>query len=190
MPITTTRIAEINDDYNDPEYRSLTQSLRKPARMRRVPVVVSDDEEEDDDEDEDSEEEEAGVEDHGLLRAVRGKGLKVVAQKKQKAKTKSRQLSLSLSDNSGEWELPTLDLLAEAPELDSRGETDQSGLRKNAEMLQSVLNDFNVEGEIVSIHPGPVVTLYELEPAPGVKTSRVIGLSDDIARSMAAAGQP
>ena len=172
--------------YNDPEYRPLTQSLRKPARTRRVPVVVSDDEEEEDDEDKDSEEEEAGVEDHGLLRAVRGKGPKVVAQKKQKAKTKSRQLSLSLSDNSGEWELPTLDLLAEAPELDSRGETDQSGLRKNAEMLQSVLNDFNVEGEIVSIHPGPVVTLYELEPAPGVKTSRVIGLSDDIARSMAA----
>ncbi|HBR69626.1 MAG TPA: cell division protein FtsK, partial [Rhodospirillaceae bacterium] len=46
--------------------------------------------------------------------------------------------------------------------------------------------DFNIEGEIVSIHPGPVVTLYELEPAPGVKTSRVISLSDDIARSMSA----
>lgn len=56
----------------------------------------------------------------------------------------------------------------------------------NAELLQNVLGDFNVSGEIVSIHPGPVVTLYELEPSPGTKTSRVIGLSDDIARSMSA----
>jgi S-DNA-T family DNA segregation ATPase FtsK/SpoIIIE len=123
-------------------------------------------------------------EDRSALKATRASAVKVVAPKKKKAK--SRQLSLSLSEDSGEWELPTLDLLAEAPALDSRAEADQGGLRKNAEMLQTVLNDFNVEGEIVSIHPGPVVTLYELEPAPGTKTSRVIGLSDDIARSMAA----
>lgn len=172
--------------YNDPDYRPVTSSLRKPARVRRAPIV-SDDEDEENDEDFDDEEEDEDEEEpesRGILKAVRGKGPKVVAPKK-KDKAKSRQLSLSLSD-AGEWELPTLDLLAEAPELDSRGETDQNGLRKNAEMLQNVLNDFNVEGEIVSIHPGPVVTLYELEPAPGTKTSRVIGLSDDIARSMAA----
>ena len=59
-------------------------------------------------------------------------------------------------------------------------------LRKNAELLQNVLADYNVRGEIVSIHPGPVVTLYELEPAAGTKTSRVVGLADDIARSMSA----
>lgn len=178
--------------YNDPDYRPARQSLRKPApRVRKAPVVLSDDEEEEsedeNDEEEDVDETEAEEEsDRGVLKASRGKAVKVVAPKKQKAKAKSRQLSLSLSDNAGEWELPTLDLLAEAPEVDSRAEADQNGLRKNAEMLQNVLNDFNVEGEIVSIHPGPVVTLYELEPAPGVKTSRVIGLSDDIARSMAA----
>jgi len=180
--------------YNDQDYRPVKQSLRKPApRQRRAPVVSSDDEEEDEEEEaeeeyeEDSEEEEEEEEEkpsRNLLRASKAKA-KVVPPKKQKAKSKSRQLSLSL-DNDGEWELPTLDLLTEPPAIDSRGETDQGGLRKNAEMLQNVLNDFNVEGEIVSIHPGPVVTLYELEPAPGVKTSRVIGLSDDIARSMAA----
>lgn len=179
--------------YNDQDYRPVKQSLRKPApRQRRAPVVSSDDEEgedeEEDEEEEDSvEDEEEEEESRGLLKAVRGKkAAKVVPPKKQKGKAKARQLSLSLSDSSGEWELPTLDLLTEPPAIDSRGESDQSGLRKNAEMLQNVLNDFNVEGEIVSIHPGPVVTLYELEPAPGVKTSRVIGLSDDIARSMAA----
>ena len=58
----------------------------------------------------------------------------------------------------------------------------EDALRRNAELLKNVLADFNVNGEIVSIHPGPVVTLYELEPAPGTKTSRVISLGDDIAR--------
>jgi S-DNA-T family DNA segregation ATPase FtsK/SpoIIIE len=59
-------------------------------------------------------------------------------------------------------------------------------LEQNARLLEGVLDDFNVKGEIISVHPGPVVTLYELEPAPGVKSSRVIGLADDIARSMSA----
>ncbi|MBM09185.1 MAG: cell division protein FtsK [Magnetovibrio sp.] len=59
-------------------------------------------------------------------------------------------------------------------------------LEQNAKFLGTVLEDFGVKGEIVKVRPGPVVTLYELEPAPGTKTSRVIGLSDDIARSMSA----
>ncbi|HEY0900503.1 MAG TPA: DNA translocase FtsK 4TM domain-containing protein [Micavibrio sp.] len=179
--------------YNDADYRPAKQSLRKPApRPKRAPKVVADedeeeevaeDEEEEDSDEEDIEEEDEEEESRSLLRARKAK---VVAAKKQpKAKGKTRQLTLSL-DNDGEWELPTLDLLTEPPANDSRAEADQPALRKNADMLQNVLNDFNVEGEIVSIHPGPVVTLYELEPAPGVKTSRVIGLSDDIARSMAA----
>jgi|JI10StandDraft_1071094.scaffolds.fasta_scaffold06304_17 S-DNA-T family DNA segregation ATPase FtsK/SpoIIIE len=174
--------------YNDPDYRPVSTGLKKPARTRRAPALVAEeDDAEDDSEEENSDEEEEAEdedEDRSALKATRASAVKVVAPKKKKAK--SRQLSLSLSEDSGEWELPTLDLLAEAPALDSRAEADQGGLRKNAEMLQTVLNDFNVEGEIVSIHPGPVVTLYELEPAPGTKTSRVIGLSDDIARSMAA----
>jgi S-DNA-T family DNA segregation ATPase FtsK/SpoIIIE len=59
-------------------------------------------------------------------------------------------------------------------------------LEQNARMLESVLDDFGVRGEIIKVRPGPVVTLYELEPAPGIKSSRVIGLADDIARSMSA----
>ncbi|MDT2034063.1 MAG: DNA translocase FtsK, partial [Planktomarina sp.] len=59
-------------------------------------------------------------------------------------------------------------------------------LESNARMLESVLDDYGVKGDIVSVRPGPVVTMYELEPAPGLKASRVIGLSDDIARSMSA----
>jgi S-DNA-T family DNA segregation ATPase FtsK/SpoIIIE len=59
-------------------------------------------------------------------------------------------------------------------------------LEQNARMLEGVLEDFGVKGEIINVRPGPVVTLYELEPAPGIKSSRVIGLADDIARSMSA----
>jgi DNA segregation ATPase FtsK/SpoIIIE, S-DNA-T family len=59
-------------------------------------------------------------------------------------------------------------------------------LEENARMLETVLDDYGVRGEIVAIRPGPVVTMYELEPAAGLKASRVIGLADDIARSMSA----
>src|SRR5690606_15763399 len=59
-------------------------------------------------------------------------------------------------------------------------------LEQSAGLLESILEDFGVKGEIIDVRPGPVVTLYEFEPAPGVKSSRVIGLSDDIARSMSA----
>src|SRR6185312_11141562 len=59
-------------------------------------------------------------------------------------------------------------------------------LQQNARLLEGVLEDFGVKGEIINVRPGPVVTLYELEPAPGIKSSRVIGLADDIARSMSA----
>jgi S-DNA-T family DNA segregation ATPase FtsK/SpoIIIE len=63
---------------------------------------------------------------------------------------------------------------------------DKQTLEANARMLETVLQDFGVKGEIVEVRTGPVVTLYELEPAPGTKSSRVIGLADDIARSMSA----
>ncbi|HEY8190567.1 MAG TPA: DNA translocase FtsK, partial [Micavibrio sp.] len=97
-----------------------------------------------------------------------------------------RQGALALTDSDGEWELPPLELLHELPAGEADPELDEESLRKNAAMLRTVLEDFNVQGDIVSIHPGPVVTLYELEPAPGTKSSRVISLSDDIARSMSA----
>jgi DNA segregation ATPase FtsK/SpoIIIE, S-DNA-T family len=81
--------------------------------------------------------------------------------------------------------LPPLSLLTKPPA--TRTETvDEEALAKNARMLEAVLEDFGVRGEIVQVRPGPVVTLYELEPAPGIKASRVIGLADDIARSMSA----
>jgi len=93
-------------------------------------------------------------------------------------------LALQIAD--GDWEFPDIDILAEDPDEDADDSLDEKALTRNAELLQRVLEDFNVTGEIVKIHPGPVVTLYELEPAPGTKSSRVIGLCDDIARSMSA----
>jgi DNA segregation ATPase FtsK/SpoIIIE, S-DNA-T family len=85
----------------------------------------------------------------------------------------------------GRYELPPLDLLAAAPK-ERAPALSAAALEENAETLENVLEDFGVRGEIVNASPGPVITLYELEPAPGVKSSRVIGLADDIARSMSA----
>jgi DNA segregation ATPase FtsK/SpoIIIE, S-DNA-T family len=83
------------------------------------------------------------------------------------------------------YEPPPLSLLADPSRLERYTLSDEA-LEENARMLESVLDDYGVRGEIIAVRPGPVVTLYELEPAPGVKASRVIGLSDDIARSMSA----
>jgi DNA segregation ATPase FtsK/SpoIIIE, S-DNA-T family len=87
------------------------------------------------------------------------------------------------SDNG--YTLPSLNLLA-APRASERTTLSRDIIDGNAAALESVLQDFGVRGEIINAHPGPVVTLYELEPAPGIKSSRVIGLADDIARSMSA----
>ena len=73
-----------------------------------------------------------------------------------------------------------------APKASDRQPLSKSELEANSRALEGVLGDFGVRGEIVKANPGPVVTLYELEPAPGIKSSRVIGLADDIARSMSA----
>src|SRR5450755_782464 len=81
--------------------------------------------------------------------------------------------------------LPSLNLLT-AQRVSERTTLSKELIDANAVALESVLGDFGVRGEIINAHPGPVVTLYELEPAPGIKSSRVIGLSDDIARSMSA----
>ncbi len=82
--------------------------------------------------------------------------------------------------------LPPLDLLFLSKEFNQKIAIDEDGLHENAEALEAVLNDYGIRGEIVNVKPGPVVTLYELEPAPGLKSSRVIALADDIARSMSA----
>ena len=87
--------------------------------------------------------------------------------------------------SSSGYQLPSLNLLA-APKAIDRFAPSQESIQETAVALESVLQDFGVRGEIINARPGPVVTLYELEPAPGIKSSRVIGLSDDIARSMSA----
>ena len=86
----------------------------------------------------------------------------------------------------GTYETPALDLLDLPKDAGKNESLNRDALEKNARLLESVLEDFGVRGEIVKVRPGPVVTRYELEPAPGTKTSRVVGLADDIARSMSA----
>ncbi|MCI5059682.1 MAG: DNA translocase FtsK 4TM domain-containing protein [Alphaproteobacteria bacterium] len=113
------------------------------------------------------------------------KAIKVVAPQDGTPSDNKPQQRFQLFDGA-EWELPSVDLLQDVPEDADTEQMDEQALRLNAELLQNVLSDFNIKGDIVSIHPGPVVTLYELEPAPGTKSSRVIGLADDIARSMSA----
>ncbi len=83
------------------------------------------------------------------------------------------------------YEHPPLVLLASADTIE-RHQLSQEALVENARTLEAVLDDYGVKGQITEVRPGPVVTLYELEPAPGLKASRVIGLADDIARSMSA----
>ena len=81
--------------------------------------------------------------------------------------------------------LPSLELLVKPPVAKAEA-INEEALEKNARLLETVLEDFGVRGQIVQVRPGPVVTLYEFEPAPGIKASRIIGLADDIARSMSA----
>ena len=95
---------------------------------------------------------------------------------------KERQSSLDLGDSAI---LPDLSLLKPPPPPPTR-RIDAASLEQNARLLEGVLEDFGVRGRIGEVRPGPVVTMYELEPAPGIKASRVIGLADDIARSMSA----
>ncbi|MCJ2070068.1 DNA translocase FtsK, partial [Methylobacterium sp. J-030] len=95
-----------------------------------------------------------------------------------------RHLEIAPIENA-DYALPALELLA-LPAPGGAAEVDADVLEQNALNLQQTVQDFGVRGDILAVRPGPVVTLYELEPAPGTKSSRVIGLSDDIARSMSA----
>ncbi len=114
-------------------------------------------------------------------------GVKIVprksaaAQGKRAAKAGQRELDLG-----NEYKLPPLDILSLPSRVNNEPKIDEEALEQNARLLETVLEDFGVKGQIVKVRPGPVVTLYELEPAPGTKSSRVIGLADDIARSMSA----
>lgn len=119
--------------------------------------------------DEDFEEEEEDDEEAPAARAPRKKAAPRAPQRK----------------SSDKFELPSVSVLT-APKASDRQPLSKSELEANSRALEGVLQDFGVRGEIVKANPGPVVTLYELEPAPGIKSSRVIGLADDIARSMSA----
>ncbi|MEI4485242.1 DNA translocase FtsK 4TM domain-containing protein [Frigidibacter sp. MR17.14] len=116
---------------------------------------------------------------------------KVVQHVAKKPAAPSRQAQaeaqprLRFEEAGHDYETPPLSLLA-SPATIQRHTLSDEALEENARMLESVLDDYGVKGEIVSVRPGPVVTMYELEPAPGLKASRVIGLADDIARSMSA----
>jgi S-DNA-T family DNA segregation ATPase FtsK/SpoIIIE len=133
---------------------------------RRAPSLVPQDEYEEEEEAEEEEEEE-DEEEEPAARAPR-----------KRAEPKS-------SGRKGVFVLPPISVLA-APKASDRQTLSKDELEANSRALEGVLQDFGVRGEITNAHPGPVVTLYELEPAPGIKSSRVIGLADDIARSMSA----
>ena len=94
---------------------------------------------------------------------------------------KPQQQTLPLPDAG--WRFPPLSLLKPAPARAATGPSEEA-LQANARLLETVLSDYGVQGSIVEIRPGPVVTLYELEPAPGIRSARVIGLADDVARSL------
>ncbi len=90
-----------------------------------------------------------------------------------------------LFEGNSDFELPPLRLLTEARQRGQK-KISEDALQANARLLEGVLEDFGIKGQILRVRPGPVVTLYELEPAAGIRASRVVGLADDIARSMSA----
>ncbi|MGY4347344.1 S-DNA-T family DNA segregation ATPase FtsK/SpoIIIE [Bradyrhizobium sp. GM7.3] len=153
-----------------PKTKAVAFSRQEPklGGGRAAPPISpqSEDEHDEDEHEEDHEEEE---EEEPAARAPRKKAAPKAASKK----------------SSDKFELPSVSVLA-APKAGDRQPLSKAELETNSRALEGVLQDFGVRGEIVKAHPGPVVTLYELEPAPGIKSSRVIGLSDDIARSMSA----
>ena len=116
--------------------------------------------------------------------AVQGRVRRRADAKGRKRRGKAVQQTLDLDPGAG-FALPPHTLLADV-DPSARKQVDEEGLERNARMLEGVLQDFGIRGEIVDVRPGPVVTLYELEPEAGIRASRVIGLADDIARNMSA----
>ncbi len=104
----------------------------------------------------------------------------------RKPRARKRASAAAIPDEPTAYPLPPLTLLNEAPPARREDTLTREMLVENAHLLEGVLDDFGIRGQIIDVRPGPVVTLYELEPAPGLKSSRVIGLADDIARSMSA----
>jgi DNA segregation ATPase FtsK/SpoIIIE, S-DNA-T family len=95
-----------------------------------------------------------------------------------------RGIGKPLFNNAGKYVAPAVSFLTTSKRTTTN--ITEESLEQNTRLLEGVLEDFSIKGDVISVHPGPVVTLYEFEPAPGIKSSRVIGLADDIARSMSA----
>ena len=153
---------------------------RKPAVRRREPkaeLALPPDEDEVDDDDDPPFDVEPGVQPPIAAPSVAN----IKAPKPSKREDRENQGSFAFVAAPG-FRLPELNMLAKSKPRASM--VDEASLRQNARLLESVLAEFGVNGRIDQIRPGPVVTLYELSPAPGVKTARVVALADDIARSM------
>jgi S-DNA-T family DNA segregation ATPase FtsK/SpoIIIE len=116
---------------------------------------------------------------------VKPKRKVTIVQPKAESLKKPEQESFPFMSVAGEFKLPNLDLLNKAP-ADKGFEIEKESLEANARRLEMKLADFGVEGQVVEILPGPVITMYELKPAPGVKISKVAGLSDDLALALRA----
>jgi S-DNA-T family DNA segregation ATPase FtsK/SpoIIIE len=165
---------------------------RKAEKGEQIEPSFGDDgDEEDEDDEEYDEEDEEEDEDEdefdlaekpGRERAIRVKR----EERKLLPQTPKRAHQPALNLCSDEYELPSLGLLSEPVHISDQNALSDDALEENARMLESVLVDFGVRGRINAVRPGPVVTLYEFEPAAGVKSSRVISLADDVARSMSA----
>ncbi|MET4149627.1 S-DNA-T family DNA segregation ATPase FtsK/SpoIIIE [Bradyrhizobium sp. RT9b] len=155
-----------------PKTKAVAFSRQEPnlgGGGRAAPSISPQSEDEIDEDEHEEEEDEEEEEEEPAARAPRKKAAPKAASKK----------------SSDKFELPSVSVLA-APKAGDRQPLSKAELEANSRSLEGVLQDFGVRGEIVKANPGPVVTLYELEPAPGIKSSRVIGLADDIARSMSA----
>jgi S-DNA-T family DNA segregation ATPase FtsK/SpoIIIE len=196
--------AEITDPEielsTDSQLARLFGSLRKHAKRRELPsdgrieprlaggknfglhlpVPGEDDGDAEESEEEVAEDEEG---EEAPARKRVSKGPKDIKQGKRLKKDAQPGFRFSKGDD---FTLPPLTLLAEPKKAAKGSELSAEALEQNARMLEGVLDDFGVKGQIINVRPGPVVTLYELEPAPGIKSSRVISLADDIARSMSA----
>jgi DNA segregation ATPase FtsK/SpoIIIE, S-DNA-T family len=156
------------EDWEDEEPQVDVDGRIEPS-FGRVPLMAQDDEEDDEGEDD--------VDD------VTAPNYRIT---RSAAKDKKKHTALRSPRMETPYEPPSIKLLQQpARSHRGRGVSDEV-LQENARELEGVLQDFGVKGEITNVRPGPVVTLYELEPAPGTKSSRVIGLADDIARSMSA----
>jgi S-DNA-T family DNA segregation ATPase FtsK/SpoIIIE len=111
---------------------------------------------------------------------------RVMREEARRVQPSAKRKQTALNLGAGEYQLPALELLAEPVAVKDTQKLTDEALEENARMLEAVLADFGVKGRITAVRPGPVVTLYEFEPAAGVKSSRVVSLSDDVARSMSA----